>query len=114
MKYKVGDKVKIRRDLKTNIYYGATVAVEEMVELAGKTATIECVNEDCYGDIFYHLEEDKNGWYWTELMFDYAVTNADKIRNMSDEKLADFLRKVTLGAASCETWIEWLTSKKWK
>ena len=114
MKHKVGDKVKIRRDLQVGKIYNGVAVVEEMVELAGKTATIECVNEDCYGDINYYLEEDKDGRYWTELMFDYAVTNADRIRNMSDEKLADFLRKVTLGAASCETWIEWLTSKKWK
>ena len=114
MKHKVGDKVKIRRDLQVGKIYNGVAVVEEMVELAGKTATIECVNEDCYGDIDYYLEEDKDGWHWTELMFDYAVTNADRIRNMSDEKLADFLRKVTLGAASCETWIEWLTSKKWK
>ena len=114
MKHKVGDKVKIRRDLQVGKIYNGVAVVEEMVELAGKTATIEWVNEDCYGDINYYLEEDKDGWYWTELMFDYAVTNADRIRNMSDEKLADFLSKVTLGAASCETWIEWLTSKKWK
>lgn len=94
MKHKVGDKVKIRKNLKANVNYGTTVAVEEMVELAGKTATIECVNEDCYGDIFYHLEEDKNGWYWTDDMFEDAVTNADKIRNMSDEELAEFLINV--------------------
>lgn len=85
-----------------------------MVELAGKTVTIECVNEDHYGNINYYLEEDKDGWYWTESMFDYTITNADRIRNMNDEKLADFLRKVTLGDASRETWIEWLTSKKWE
>ena len=112
MKHKVGDKVKIRRDLQVGKIYNGVAVVEEMVELAGKTATIECVDEDCYGDINYYLEEDKDGWYWTELMFDYAVTNADRIRNMSDKELAEFLKNVTLGAASYDVWIEWLTSNK--
>lgn len=112
LRHKVGDKVRIRQDLKIGEVYDGVPVREEMVKFAGKVMTIENVYEDCYGNIDYYLEEDRSAWYWTESMF--IVSNADKIRNMDDEELAEFLRKVTLGAASRDVWTEWLTSNKWE
>lgn len=93
MKHKVGDKVKIRKDLKTNIDYGTTVAVEEMCTFAGDSATIDEVDTE---EEYYFIKEDDGYFCWTDDMFEDAVTNADKIRNMKDEELADFLKETVI------------------
>lgn len=92
MKYKVGDKVRIRKDLKVGERYNGVIVREEMIELVGKTLTISDVHNFGEDDIDYYLNEDENCYYWTDSMFEDAMTNADKIRNMSDEELAEFLR----------------------
>lgn len=92
MKYKVGDKVRIRKDLKVGERYDGVIVREEMIELVGKTLTISDVHNFGEDDIDYYLNEDENCYYWTDSMFEDAMTNADKIRNMSDEELAEFLR----------------------
>lgn len=65
MKYKVGDKVRIRSDLKetmNNAIYGVSVN-SEMVKLAGKMVTIDHVNEKIYTIKEY-------GFAWTDEMFE--------------------------------------------
>lgn len=65
MKYKVGDKVRIRSDLKetmNNAIYGISVN-SEMVKLAGKMVTIDHVNEKIYTIKEY-------GFAWTDEMFE--------------------------------------------
>lgn len=114
MKYKVGGKVKIRPDLKVGERYDGVPIREEMIELAGKTLTILNVNDFGEDDISYYLNEDEDCYHWTDSMFEDAMTNADKIRNMSDEELAEFLRKVTLGATSSDVWMSWLKSNEWE
>lgn len=47
MKYKVGDKVRVRRDLNANLDCGHLV-VEEMLCKAGDIVTISAVNNDSY------------------------------------------------------------------
>lgn len=64
MRYKVGDKVKIRRDLEDGQKYGIYV-VQEMQNLGGKTARITEVI-DLYG--MYHIDLDR--YYWTDEMFE--------------------------------------------
>ena len=70
MKYKLGDKVKVRSDLKVGERYEDGVQfVEDMAEYMGKTMTIEGVIE--YNDnIIYRLGEDGNERYWTCGMFE--------------------------------------------
>ena len=71
MKYKVGDKVRIRKDLKSKradgSYEDYGIAVnKDMEKLAGKVVTIKCVNER-----LYTIEE--YSYVWTDKMFeDYA------------------------------------------
>lgn len=111
LKHKVGDKVKIRPDLRYDEEYDGQNVNEEMIMSRGEEVTISEVFAE---DLGYEIEEDDGQFFWTDAMFEDAMTNADKIRSMSDEELAEFLSKVTLGAASRDVWTEWLTSNKWE
>ncbi len=63
MKFKVGDKVRVRKDLETNKKYGSMTYVEGMGKMKGKTVTIK---EVCWNS--YWIEEfDYN---WTDEMFE--------------------------------------------
>lgn len=63
MKYKVGDKVKVRSDLVSGELYGALYARDEMCRLCGEIATIETVYNE-----YYRIVE--SGYCWTEEMLE--------------------------------------------
>ena len=66
MKYKVGDKVRIREDLVMGGNYGGSVAVDDMTDMAGSVVTIERV-----GEVFgYYIEEDPDDYCWTDEMLE--------------------------------------------
>jgi hypothetical protein len=67
---KIGDKVRIRKDLKSNHPYGIDMAVKDMLKYKGKQATIE--NICCNGNKFY-LDIDKQNWTWTVEMFEQII-----------------------------------------
>lgn len=83
MKYKVGDKVRVRRDLKTSVPYGGLCAIGEM--LKKKTVTITSVH-----DRYYEVEED--GRMWTDEMLEGLV---------EEELTAEEATKI-LGEICCE------------
>ena len=64
MKYKVGDKVKVRSDLKAYEIYGSNMLTKSMEKFAGKTVTISGV-----GITSYEIEEMKVA-YWTDEMLE--------------------------------------------
>lgn len=64
MKYKVGDRVRIKRDLKQGDDYEFGV-IDEMEGLKGHVVTIARID----GNI-YKLKEDKGDWNWSEEMFE--------------------------------------------
>lgn len=64
MKYKVGDKVRVRRDLETTVMYGVLCAIDEM--LKEKIVTIKSVH-----DGYYKVAED--GYKWTDEMLEGLV-----------------------------------------
>ena len=67
MKYKVGDIVKVRKDLKEGKDFGSCFVAPAMVDFAGKLVTISSVNtRDCD----YHIEEDDGEYYWTSEFFE--------------------------------------------
>lgn len=49
MKYKVGDKVKVRSDLVVGTSYNGFVFVEEMKEYLGKECLVTSATRRCYG-----------------------------------------------------------------
>ena len=67
MKFKVGDKVKIRKDLKKGNGFNLYVT-DDMEELAGKIVTII----DAWGnnDGRYSIKEDSYSYTWSEDMFE--------------------------------------------
>lgn len=77
-RYKVGDKVRVRKDLKTGVEYymrsGPEIGesfygcVSEMVEMRGEVLTISIVDEDGWG---YAVEE--NSWNWVDEMLEPAT-----------------------------------------
>ena len=64
MKYKVGDKVRVREDLVADQWYGNEIVVSGMTRLKGKIVTISKVRYDKY-----EIEEDNKIWWWTDEMF---------------------------------------------
>ena len=68
MKYKVGDKVRIRRDLKTLEVYGGQLFIEQMEKYKGMPVTISEVFSDTY-----YIKEDEENWCWTDEMFEWLA-----------------------------------------
>ncbi|RHS68225.1 hypothetical protein DW954_02500 [Clostridium sp. AM45-5] len=77
MKYKAGDKVRVREDLSKEEYYDGCYVNSEMGEFAGRVVTISRAPEltNRYG-----IKEDNMRWCWTDEMF---KTLEDK--NTTDE-----------------------------
>lgn len=65
MKYKVGDKVRIKPELEDK--YGDYIVNISMRTFCGKICTISSVLNDCY-----FLKEDER-WYWTDEMIEYKI-----------------------------------------
>lgn len=63
MKYKVGDKVKVRSDLRVGKSYGEHTFVHDMFKFMGKIVTIESAREQGY-----RIEED--AYWWTDEMLE--------------------------------------------
>ena len=70
MKYRVGSRVRVRKDLKYFEYYpmedgdAEDCVTKNMLELCGKVVTIS------YADGKYKVKEDEGGFWWTDGMFD--------------------------------------------
>ncbi len=62
MKYKVGDRVKVREDLIAHKAYGTNIVNDDMFKLRGQIVTIEEIHSSCY-----LIKND--GWAWTDEMF---------------------------------------------
>lgn len=65
MKYKVGDKVRVRSDLYDDGIYGGYDFSEEMERYKGKIVTIISTGRD-----YYETEEDDTKYAWTDEMFE--------------------------------------------
>lgn len=88
MKYKVGDKVRVRSGLQINGRYGAYTFVSEMSDYKGSVVAISEVYLTCYC-----IEEDKGIWKWTDGMFEGLA---------EDELTAEEATKI-LGEICCES-----------
>ena len=72
MKYKVGDKIRIRNDLEAGKRYGDGVFESGMRNFIGNVATIEDV------DSFNEYGLEGSGYWWTDEMIEYLVEPARK------------------------------------
>ena len=70
MKYKVGDKVRIRSDLEAGKRYGDEFFTKNMGKFKGKLVTIADVNET-----YYKIKEDDVYFSWTNEMIECKVYN---------------------------------------
>ena len=76
MKYKVGDKVRVRTDLIVDKIYGADKFILSMCKFKGKICTIKEICDKCY-----LFEEDDDEWYWTdEMLEDVSDNNVGEIK----------------------------------
>lgn len=75
MKYKVGDKVKVREDLEVGETYGADKFVIGMEYYKGKTAIITDRYDNTYR---VNIDNDYIGWNWTDEMFEDYTEDTEK------------------------------------
>jgi hypothetical protein len=97
MKYKIGDKVKIREDLVTRRAYGKNTYVDSMKKIAKDhdyiltIANIVCNKE-------YKMEEDGDMYYWTDEMIERLVEPTDR------EKFEGCMRKLGRLNGDSDVW----------
>ena len=66
MKFKTGDKVKIREDLLLHADYGRKYVTQDMLNYKGKIVTIK---SEAFREGEYFIEEDNARWSWSKEMF---------------------------------------------
>ena len=81
MKYKVGDKVRVRKDLVIDSCYGREDFVGEMKSFIGKIVTINRVMDE-----EYMILEDDGDYAWTEEMFEGLANEAPSITTRINNK----------------------------
>ncbi len=96
MKYRPGDKVKVRSDLKINDKYEKYVVIKEMQKFSGKVVTIA----DCLWDGYSILEDNRDNGWTDEMFEDIKEEQMDNntlqinMNNLTDEERATLLSLV--------------------
>lgn len=75
MKFKVGDKVKVREDLKLGKIYGTQSFINTMEKFKGRQVTIIKVS-----DYFYRIKEDYGVWTWTDEMLEKVEYTYEELK----------------------------------
>lgn len=87
MRYKVGDKVRIREDLNEDVYYGGICAMDGMLDYRGVEVTILDVYEH-----YYLIKEDGGESGWTRDMFEDAfIKDVNKVEILFARKSKDVI-----------------------
>lgn len=89
MKYKVGDKVKVRSDLKCEEYYDGVPFTSEMNRFKGMEITIARVNYGGYYEVF-------------EALYNFTDEMLEPVEEMSAEELTKILGNICKGRACSE------------
>lgn len=89
MKYKVGDKVKVRSDLRVGKSYGEHAFVHDMFKFKGKIVTIESVWKQGY-----RIEEDT--YWWTDEML-------EPVEEMTAEEAIRLQAEICVDSNNCES-----------
>lgn len=90
-KYRVGQKVKIKKELVNNTFYGNVVFVRDMEKYRGKVATITRFTR--YTIL---LDIDKGGWNWSREMLEPIANSKKHMKNkMIDiKKLGELAKEI--------------------
>lgn len=99
MKYKVGDKVKVRSDLKVGKDYGEHAFVHDMFKFVGKIVTIESAWEQGY-----HIEEDT--YWWTDEMLEPVeeMSAEEAIRIQNEMCRSIMCKDCAIEKLRCDSW----------
>ena len=89
MKYKVGDKVKVRSDLRVGKSYGEHAFVHGMFKFKGQSVTIESVWKQGY-----RIEEDT--YWWTDEML-------EPVEEMTAEEAIRLQAEICVDSNNCES-----------
>jgi hypothetical protein len=113
MKFKIGDKVRVRKDLIVNNYYDGVYFNSGMIGYLGKTATVTSDNAEGNSDRYYL---DMSGsWVWNDEML-------EEIREIIAYKLKDTHKHLLQAAfniaalhsgCSLDTFHYYLKKEKW-
>lgn len=91
MKYKVGDKLRVKKDLKIDIAYfmedrsGSDCIVDDMLQFSNQVAVITHCN-----DTFYQINLDKGAYYWTDEMFEGLVSE----KTTEEDQFCDYVAQL--------------------
>jgi hypothetical protein len=94
MKFKVGDKVRVRKDLVVGRMYDDYTFVLDMKKFMDEIVTIVSV---C--DKYYEIDKDNQYWCWTDEMFEPNIANFTKA-NLKDGMVVEYSngeRRMVLG-----------------
>lgn len=80
MRYKVGEKVRIRKDLETDKSYGEYKFLDTMERYKGKEATIKNVYSESYS-----VDLDNQRWLWTDDMLEPAEATIPYLQSKIDK-----------------------------
>lgn len=65
MKYKVGDKVRVKNNLQDDVFYGKVPYAKTMEKYKGEVLTIDSISKE-----YYFVKEDYGKFKWTDEMFE--------------------------------------------
>lgn len=106
MKYKVGDKVKVREDLRLDRTYNKFTINRKMKNLAGTIVTIQRINEN-----YYRIVEDDGMRGWTDEMFEQKEDNKMEnqnitvnMENLSNEERSTLLSLIEKAKQKNKVW----------
>lgn len=93
MKYKVGDKVRVRSDLQISRRYGTYMFASGMDDYKGSVVTISKEHQNLY---FYCIEEDGERWIWADEMFEGLA------EELTAEETIKILGEICCGNELCD------------
>ena len=93
-KFKVGDKVKVRKGLVANKYYGAVRCNSSMTKMSGRVLVIDCIRDGYYG-------VESHAFVWTDEMLEPAEKTLDNLYAGDFIKSGSSVRKVLAAVDGC-------------